>query len=272
VKKIFILLLSFSFIIFLASFSSQNKAFATINDCTPVTKETYSNGDCLGAWNNLVGKKVGTPLTEDDINKIIQILSDNDMFNSHTWFIGFYIEDQAKEDFKNVMMAHINEPWNTELLIKLQGGIQDAANSQFPWSGDNGAGGAVCNSGDQCLSGTCTLGRCVPGTAEIVCENVGTNTNPKFKCSTAIGPINTDVTGFSKSILQILLGLSGGILLVMIIINGYKIMTSQGDPEKIKDAREGIIAAIAGILLIIFSVSILQLITVDIIGIPGFRR
>ena len=47
-------------------------------------------------------------------------------------------------------------------------------------------------------------------------------------------------------------------------------MTSQGDPEKLKDAKEGIIAAIAGILLIIFSLSILQLITTDIIGIPGF--
>ena len=83
------------------------------------------------------------------------------------------------------------------------------------------------------------------------------------------GFIKTEITriGFFRAVL----GLSGGILVVLIIINGYKLMASQGDPEKIKEAREGIIAAIAGILMIIFSLSLLTLLTRDILGLPGFK-
>ena len=101
-------------------------------------------------------------------------------------------------------------------------------------------------------------------------KGIPLNHTGKFACNTAIGRIDVDPEGFARSILRLLLGLAGGLLLVLIIINGYKLMTSQGDPEKIKDAREGIIAAITGILLIIFSLSLLQLIASNIIGIPGF--
>jgi hypothetical protein len=48
-------------------------------------------------------------------------------------------------------------------------------------------------------------------------------------------------------------------------------MTSQGDPEKVKEARESITAAVAGLLVIIFSIVLLQLITVDILHLPGFK-
>ena len=111
-------------------------------------------------------------------------------------------------------------------------------------------------------------GKCKPGTTKIACIERGNS--GEFTCRTAIGDFNTDPESFARSVLALFLSLAGGILLILIIINGYKFMTSQGDPEKIKDAREGIIAAIAGILLIIFALAILRLITVDIIGIPGF--
>ena len=123
-----------------------------------------------------------------------------------------------------------------------------------------------------CFSGKCKAnGTCATGYVSKVCNKVGVNSDD-YRCRTAIGYIYTNPQTFSRNILRLVLGFAGGILLLMIILNGYKFMTSQGDPEKIKDAREGIIAAIAGILLIIFSLSILQLITVDIIGIPGFSR
>lgn len=92
-----------------------------------------------------------------------------------------------------------------------------------------------------------------------------------YDCITAFGTISTNPSSFIKSILVLILSLSGGILLLFLIINGYKLMTSQGDPEKIKEARESVISAIAGLLMIIFSITILQLITVDILGLPGFR-
>src|SRR5581483_4821360 len=62
------------------------------------------------------------------------------------------------------------------------------------------------------------------------------------KFDTAIGTIDTTPEGVIKSIYAILLGLSGGIALILIIIAGYQLIMSHGEPEKIKEAREQITA------------------------------
>lgn len=89
--------------------------------------------------------------------------------------------------------------------------------------------------------------------------------------STAIGDINTDPAGFIKFIFGLILGLSGGIALILIIISGYKFMASRGNPEALQGAQEQLTSAIIGLLFIIFSLVILQIIGVDILKIPGFR-
>lgn len=88
---------------------------------------------------------------------------------------------------------------------------------------------------------------------------------------TALGNIPTDPGGFIGAILGILLSLSGGIALILIIAAGYQLMTSGGNPEKVKEARERLTSAIVGLLLIIFSLLILQTLTVNILHIPGFN-
>lgn len=88
---------------------------------------------------------------------------------------------------------------------------------------------------------------------------------------TAIGAISTNPAGLVGSILRILLSLSGGIAVILIIAGGYQLVVSQGNPEKVKEARERIISAITGLILIIFSVLILQIIGVDLLGLPGFK-
>lgn len=92
------------------------------------------------------------------------------------------------------------------------------------------------------------------------------------KCPTAFGDIQTDPTGFIKSIFGIILSLAGGIAIILIMIAGYRLMSSQGNPEKVQTAREQLTSAIVGLLFIIFSVTILQIIGVDILHIPGFGR
>lgn len=100
--------------------------------------------------------------------------------------------------------------------------------------------------------------------------------NPKgevIKCAaveTALGPIETDPAGFIKSIFSLLLGVSGGIAVILIIVSGYRLMASQGNPEQVQGAREMLTSAIVGLLFIIFSFVILQVIGVDILKIPGF--
>lgn len=96
-----------------------------------------------------------------------------------------------------------------------------------------------------------------------------------LKCiavDTAIGPINTDPFEFVKSILSKLLSLAGGIAVILIIISGYRLMTSQGNPEAVQAARDQLTSAIVGFLFIIFSLVILQVIGVDILRIPGFTK
>jgi len=99
--------------------------------------------------------------------------------------------------------------------------------------------------------------------------------NNKGECvavDTAIGEISTEPQGFVRRIFEMVLGLSGGIALILIMISGYKFMTSQGNPEAVKAATEQLTAAIIGLLFIILSFVILQIIGVDILQIPGFAK
>ncbi len=88
---------------------------------------------------------------------------------------------------------------------------------------------------------------------------------------TAIGCITTDPNALLEKFLGLAIGISGGIAFLLILFGGLQIMTSAGNPEQLNAGRELVSSAIAGLLLIIFSVFILQFIGVNIIGIPGFK-
>jgi len=160
------------------------------------------------------------------------------------------------------------------------------------------AGAPACTSSSG-GTGTCTLknnGYCTPPT---VCDPnhvfgcadagglpIGTSTvptNPPFcarslsggniiyTCRTAIGDVIASPQGFVTRLFGLILSISGGIALLLIIISGYKILSSQGNPEALKGAKEQLTAAIVGLLFIIFALVILQIIGVDILRIPGFK-
>lgn len=101
------------------------------------------------------------------------------------------------------------------------------------------------------------------------------NTNGDgYLCDTGLGfglQIRTDPAGFVQSIFGILLSISGSIALVLIIISGYQLMVSRANPEKIQAAKERLTSAIIGLLFIILSLVILQVIGVDLLKIPGFN-
>lgn len=91
-----------------------------------------------------------------------------------------------------------------------------------------------------------------------------------LRIKTAFGYVSTGTSEFTRWVLGFVLSIAGGIVFIIILISGYKIMTSQGDPDKVKNAREQLTAAIVGFIFIIFSLVILELITRDILGLPGF--
>lgn len=100
--------------------------------------------------------------------------------------------------------------------------------------------------------------------------------DPKTKTcgaiNTAIGKVQTTTQGFIEDIFSFVLTLAGFGGIIVLIYSGYLIMRSQGDKEKIAAARETITSAILGLLFIIFSVVILEIIGVDILRIPGITR
>lgn len=94
-------------------------------------------------------------------------------------------------------------------------------------------------------------------------EDIGINT--------AIGciPVLTDDPDlFLAWILTWAIGIAGGIAFLLILVAGFQIITSQGNPERMKAGQELLTAAVSGLLLLIFSIFILNFIGVDILGLP----
>lgn len=89
---------------------------------------------------------------------------------------------------------------------------------------------------------------------------------------TAVGCIPTDPMQMVKVLLRIGLLIGGGVALLIILAGSFILSTSSGDPKKTSEAKEMISSALIGLVFIIFSVSILQLIGVQILRIPGFGQ
>ncbi len=87
---------------------------------------------------------------------------------------------------------------------------------------------------------------------------------------TAIGCINTNPQEFLSWLLPVMIGIASGTAFLIILLGSFQIQISTGNPERIHAGREMISSAVAGLLLIIFSVFILRLIGVDVLGIPEF--
>lgn len=88
---------------------------------------------------------------------------------------------------------------------------------------------------------------------------------------TAIGCITTsNPQEFVAWLLARAIGIAGGIAFLLMIFAGFQIITSSGDPEKLKSGKEMLTSAIIGLIVIIFSIFLLTLIGVDILKLPGF--
>lgn len=89
--------------------------------------------------------------------------------------------------------------------------------------------------------------------------------------NTAIGCVpvlaNDNGKSFANFLLKWGIGVGSGIAFLLILYSGFMIMTSTGNPERLKAGQELLTSAISGILLLIFSIFLLNLIGVNILGI-----
>lgn len=91
-----------------------------------------------------------------------------------------------------------------------------------------------------------------------------------YGVSTAIGCLSVANTSkFAASILEFALGVGGGIAFLLMIVGVFQITTSSGSPEKLKAGQELITSALIGLLMMVFSVFLLKLIGVDILGLDS---
>lgn len=91
----------------------------------------------------------------------------------------------------------------------------------------------------------------------------------KSVCPSGLGNVTTDPEDVINFIIKLAIGVGGGIALVMIIFGGYLIMTNPNNPDKMQQGKSLITNAIIGLLLMIFSIAILNIIDHNVIGIPG---
>lgn len=64
------------------------------------------------------------------------------------------------------------------------------------------------------------------------------------------------------------IGIAGGVAFLLLVYGSFKLVFSAGDPKAVGEAREVITAAIIGLLVIVFSVFLLRLIGISILGLP----
>lgn len=70
-----------------------------------------------------------------------------------------------------------------------------------------------------------------------------------------------------NSFLRLGLSIVGGVAFLLLIFGAYKVLTSAGNQETLIEAREIIIAAISGLIFVVFSVTLLKIIGRDIFNI-----
>lgn len=105
-------------------------------------------------------------------------------------------------------------------------------------------------------------------------DALGTGNCGNTEIDTAIGcvPVLEDDNGtaFAGFVLGWGIGVGSGIAFLLIVYASFMIMTSQGDPNRLKAGQELLTSAISGLVLLIFSIFVLRFIGIDILGLDSW--
>lgn len=130
--------------------------------------------------------------------------------------------------------------------------------------------GVIClDTGQTCA--IYNIGCIQPGfSGEVFCDSNGNPSNDLAanftRLTTAIGCIPyTNPGAIGAFFLTWLIGITGGLGLLTIIIGALLIMFSQGDKAKVMSGKEILFAGLTGTIMVVFSVYLLRIIGVDIL-------
>ncbi len=134
----------------------------------------------------------------------------------------------------------------------------------------NLCGGVTCSNGNSCDSATglCTVSGTTnsSGGSNPICDTSNGYTMKNGLCipnSPFSGGLASQSTlsGLIKTILNIILTLSGIIAVIFIIIGGFQYMTAGGNEEQAEKGRKALTNAIIGLLIVILAFTIVQVVT-----------
>jgi len=99
---------------------------------------------------------------------------------------------------------------------------------------------------------------------------LGTPCDPATSIKTDFGCLPNNPVGFVAQFYGWGLGLIGAVGVLFLIIGGYHLMFSRGDPAALQKGKSYITYAIIGILLAVFGFVFISVIAGNILKIPGF--
>jgi hypothetical protein len=244
----------YSFVISLCAllFLLPSKAFAGLPDGWPCVYVTSGTSVCTSGYCKTVTKIPGTP----GVCKPVYTCS--------------CLTTGANNEYQCIVgLQKIDFTCQTSYRC-----VNDNSGEIFPISSslDGGIKGVKCapikSTGSAPKSAATPTPTTVPPAA-IPCANL----LPNGKCiavNTSLGIFSTEPGPFIVRVFGVLLAVSGSIAVILFMRAGYKIMSARGNPEGIKDGREQLVAAILGLMFLIFSFVLLQVIAADLLKIPGF--
>jgi len=104
-------------------------------------------------------------------------------------------------------------------------------------------------------------------TADELFGGGSTGTGSDFAGDAGLG--NADLVDTISAIIRVALGFLGVIAVVIILLGGFKWMTSAGNDDKVKDAKKLIVSGIIGLVIVLSAYAIASFVIVQISGVTA---
>lgn len=163
-----------------------------------------------------------------------------------------------------IVLLNFSGPVHAESLVTPNQCVKETGTCSTKCSPDSYDAGSL-----GCTSGTCCKATSKSTKTQdlngVTCDG-DTGINTAIGCIHALG----NQSQFLGEILRWAVGIGGGIAFLLMIYAGFMIMTSAGNPDRLKAGQELLTSAISGLILLIFSVFVLKFIGIDILGLNQF--
>lgn len=280
----------YGFALFLVQFSDKSRPYQPVAQCNPVEDNAVfivPDSNQGGSISSCTGQSTGrmqlsslSPRTTEPL-----VITVNSITDSNKYCIGVFDLNQVFTDTADNSAVSVQpqcqQAKNGTITYTFNQPLPSKSQVTLYKEGDTGSLDCQIVTFSQPVSNALVppTPSCKPG--EPSCSTAGgipcDTTTGKPNSSgdgilTAIGCIPTEPGALIKGFLKFATGIGGGIAFLLMLLGSFQMITSQGNPDNLKKGNEQFTSAIIGLLFIIFSVLLLEIIGIDILGIPGLKR